>query len=176
MKAIRILPMALLGLALLLPEIGCATNDDDPAIAAVTSDLIPTGPHYDPPRGSGMPATLCTVDGTRMHCCPDGQVMIGVHANDNVFKCATLGSLIGPEFADHNTVRWGMHTCPMGSVMVGLHVGYNILACRVTSPPTTLRGEFVDHASFDGYMHVCGTFNSAMAGIHVRANQLTCDT
>ena len=179
MKAIDKLPVTLLGLALLLPEIGCATvadDDEDPAVSAATSDLTLTNPHYDPPRGSGLRDTLCTVDGVTMHCCPLGQAMIGVHVIDDVFKCATLANLIGPPFADRTTSRNGMHTCPMGSVMVGLHVGANVLACRVTSPPTTPSGEFIDFLSFDDYMHVCGTATSAMAGIHVMGNRLTCDS
>src|SRR5215813_13724908 len=141
MKATRTLPMALLGLALLLPAIGCAAVDDEPAIAAVTSGLTLTNPHYDPPLNSGLPDTTCMADGTTMHCCPFGQVMIGVHVNDDRFKCATLTNLIGPIFADRSTSRSGIHTCPLGSVMVGLHVGANILACRTTNPPTTLAGE-----------------------------------
>jgi hypothetical protein len=166
--------MALLGLALLLPAIGCATVDDEPATAAATSDLTLTNPHYDPPRNSRLPDTLCTVDGTTMHCCPPGQAMIGVHVNDDRFKCATA-NLTGLVAADHGTTRSGIHTCPMGSVMVGLHVGQNVLACQQTNPPTTPAGEFVDFRSFDGYMHVCGASNAAMAGIQVNQNWLTCD-
>jgi hypothetical protein len=165
----RMVPNALLGLALLLPAIGCTTVEDEPATAETTADLSLGGWTYDF-------TTSCLVSGTTMHCCPDGMVMIGVHVGKDEFKCAALPTLIGPRFIDYFTNRNGMHTCPLGSVMVGLHVNLNRLLCQVNNPPTTASGEYVDFRSNDGVMHVCGAQGSAMAGIRVDHDFLTCDS
>jgi hypothetical protein len=61
--------------------------------------------------------------------------------------------------------------------MVGLHVDKNKLLCQTVSPALHLSGEFVDFRSRDSFvMHVCGTADSAMAGIHVNQDFFTCDS
>ena len=89
-------------------------------IGALPSDLITsTNTFYD---GFESPATQCNVGRTIMHCCPDGQAMVGVHVGQNVYKCAPITvPRSGARFLDTSTVRNGMHSCPLNSVMVGFH-------------------------------------------------------
>jgi hypothetical protein len=146
---------------------GDAESGGTEEIGSVDSSLINLGGvFYD----SG---TQCTVGGGTMHCCPSGSVMIGAHVNDNVFKCAWLGSTPGPRFLDVGTQRNSMHACPFGQLMVGLHAANNWLVCQ--NPGTTVQFEYVDTGTQDGYpMHVCAS-GYAMAGIHVAQNRFSCD-
>jgi len=118
--------------------------------------------------------TQCNVDGVAMHCCPSGTAMVGIHHGHNVFKCAPVAGLSGAMTLDTSTQRNNMHVCPFGQVMVGFHGDLNLLACQSIPGMSTER---VDSSSADGYpMHVCdSTFaTSAMSGIHLDQNLLTC--
>ncbi len=115
-----------------------------------------------------------------MHCCPVGMAMIGIRADQNVFKCAPLKEPGGVRSLDTGTVRSNMHVCPWGQVMVGLHADLNRLACQ-TIPGDPVVGEHVDLNTADGFpMHVCTTPTvwtaSAMTGIRIDLNQLSCGT
>ncbi|HEX6273745.1 MAG TPA: hypothetical protein VFZ53_11925 [Polyangiaceae bacterium] len=118
-------------------------------------------------------STVCTVGGVSMHCCPTGKAMVGVHLDQNKFKCATLNNASGAVTLDAGTVRNNMHVCPFGSVMVGLHRDLNLLACKQVGSITTER---VDTGTSDGTMHVCQNpvNTEAMSGIHADQNRFTC--
>jgi hypothetical protein len=120
--------------------------------------------------------TQCNVGGVNMHCCPSGTAMVGIRYDHNVFKCAPLTSPGGAVTLDTGTVRNNMHVCPLGQVMVGFHGDLNLLACQ-SIPGNPITYERVDSWSQDDYpMHVCdSTFlTSAMSGIHLDQNLLTC--
>ena len=118
-------------------------------------------------------STVCTAGGVAMHCCPEGLAMVGVHLDQNIFKCAPLNNTLGALFLDTGTVRNNMHACPLGSVMVGLHRDRNLLACKQVSSITSER---VNTITVAGGMHVCQSTVSteAMSGIHADQNRFTC--
>jgi hypothetical protein len=142
-------------------------------IGALPSDLITsTNTFYD---GFESPATQCTIGNTTLHCCPAGQAMVGVHIDQNVFKCAPLTvPRSGVPFLDATppTQRNGMHSCPLNSVMVGLHAITNRLLCQALAIHVS---EAVDAIpTEDGFpMHVCPA-GKTMSGIHVDGNLLNC--
>ncbi len=154
---------------------GCLDQSSDPGdndkdkddVSVTESALIFTGVRsYDA-------GTQCTVGGATMHCCPIGYTMIGAHVDNNVFKCAQLYHGAGFRFLDVGTQRNGMHACPYGAVMAGLHVDRNYLACQY--PIGGVASEYVDRGTQDGYpMHVCGSSQDGMSGIHVDQNKFTC--
>jgi hypothetical protein len=153
---------------------GCEGPAPDDVSETTSKIVQPSTAHYD----SG---TACTVGGTTMHCCPSGQAMVGIRADQNVFKCATYqtGYSGGTISLDTGTVRNGMHSCPFGQVMIGYHQTLDRLACQ-TIPGNPITAEKVDTSTNDGYMHVCNdTYSftvSAMSGINVPKNLLTCAT
>lgn len=121
-------------------------------------------------------STQCTVGGTTMHCCPPGSAMIGLHQDANVFKCARLTDPTGVVTLDTGTQRNDMHACPFGQVMVGLHADLNQLACQ-TVPGAAINSERIDSGTQDTFpMHTCnwGRLDSAMSGVRLDRNQLTC--
>jgi hypothetical protein len=153
---------------------GCMAPDDGAPVAESDSEL-----GMDP--GFFDFATLCTVGGVQMHCCPDGFAMTGIHVNDNVLRCSRLQQgFSGSASLDAGTVRNNMHACPFGQLMVGVHVNRNLLACR--SPVQGLGLEIIDAGTTavlpinGGHtdIHVCPN-TLAMAGIHVNNNLFTCD-
>jgi hypothetical protein len=156
-------------------SVGGCEGADPSDISETTSKLVdPNTAHYDY-------STACTVGGTTMHCCAVGEAMVGIRADQNVFKCASLQSGLsgGTRSLDTTTVRNSMHACPFGQVMVGFHQDLDHLACQ-TIPGNPISGEKVDTSTNDGYMHVCDdTYSwrvSAMSGIHIAQNKLTCAT
>jgi hypothetical protein len=152
----------------------CVAPEDSAPVAESESELGLDSTLFDT-------STACTVGGVRMHCCPDGFAMTGIHVDDNVLRCSRLQvGFSGPTTLDAGTVRNGMHACPSGQLMVGIHVDRNLLSCRPSGQAIGL--EFVDAVTTDSFVfhgsrvsiHVCpNTF--AMAGIHVDNNQFTCD-
>jgi hypothetical protein len=123
-------------------------------------------------------STACTVGGVTMHCCPSGTAMVGLRADQNVFKCAPLANPNGAVTLDTGTVRNNMHVCPFGQVVVGLHADLNLLACQ-SIPGDPITSERVDSGTTDGWpMHVCdATFpTSAISGVRLDQNLLSCAT
>jgi hypothetical protein len=91
----------------------------------------------------------------RVHVCPDGSYMRGMHADDNVWTCVkgeedpvtkvNPVQTVGDRFVDQftNLPEPGnpgrrMHACPDESLMVGIHVGDNRLICQ----HFRIKGEF----------------------------------
>lgn len=155
-------------LALMLSALTASCVEDDSGLdfsEAQAAIAFASPPFYDS-------YGTCIVGGVQMHCCPAGTVLVGLHANHNVFKCRQTASQGGFAYLDVGTMRNGMHSCPLGSVMIGYHKNSNYLACQTLTPAPTV--ELIDASTNDSYpMHVCPD-DYAMAGIHLLNNRFTC--
>jgi hypothetical protein len=91
--------------------------------------------------------TQLNVNGTNVHICPGGALLIGVDATNNRFLCSNAFLIAGPTneesvFADtstHANYNYGdqehkVHVCPKDSVMIGWHKDKNWLICRPLPP------------------------------------------
>lgn len=183
-QAPRVVGSVLLVLLGALAAAGCGAEapGDEPVAksegAAVTNV---SGWFYD---GLTAPATQCTVNGTRMHCCPTGNAMIGARLDYNVFKCAPLKDP-GGTVSYSTLVRNGTVACPFGQVMVGYHETLQAAACQ-TLPHFPVITEYADPGQFpagsspteDSFpMHICNpdAFSGyVMTGISSAANKFLC--
>src|SRR5690348_1857747 len=107
---------------------GVAEEEADSGTSSVQSAVLSTGTfRYDGLYGV---RTQCPVEITEggvryilpIHCCREGEAMIGADVDANIFKCSPLSTFYG--FAgsptiDRGTQRFGMHACPFGKIMVG---------------------------------------------------------
>jgi len=96
--------------------------------------------------GDDEPRTVCdAVDdagkSVKMHCCPTGRAIVGIHVAKNLLVCAEadrqqaaqldhkLG--IGQKLDAHTQYaeKVSMHGCPDNMPMLGFHEGRNLLLC-----------------------------------------------
>jgi hypothetical protein len=84
-----------------------------------------------------------TFNGTKVHVCPGGALLIGVDATNNRFLCSNVFLLDLPAMSDltvevstYATFRCGIlntehsvHVCPANSAMIGWHKGKDWLIC-----------------------------------------------
>jgi len=123
----------------------------------------------------------------RMHSCPEGEFVVGVHVNNNLLLCSNefMTPNVGvPELVDSTTrPLWqvgdrfiSIHQCPRGYAVTGIHVDRNELACALISGNIP---RFLDSGTQYNYggisMHRCPK-GSPVAGIHVTKNILVCGT
>ncbi|MGD0051344.1 MAG: G1 family glutamic endopeptidase [Vulcanimicrobiaceae bacterium] len=147
-------------------------------------------------------STQMTHDGTQIHICPSGTVMVGVDTTHNRLLCSTAFVLPNPEnltvdatthasFKYSGTVH-SVHVCPANSVMVGWNEAKNWLVCApdlasgyVATPgfgsvaingPGGTQVPEPKHPSI--YMHSCDAPGSgtpyAMQGMEATDNVLVC--
>lgn len=109
-----------------------------------------------------------------MHACPLGMYMTGLHVNNNLLLCESLGQgyNAAEERVDKTTSDFGMHACPQGFAMTGIHVNQNLLLCAPLRDESSLR--FVDALpTARQEMHACPRW-LAMVGVHVGNNHFLC--
>jgi hypothetical protein len=178
-KALRFLGIPLLVALMGSATVGCgAGSAEDETIASTSAELIATTlGTWD--SGGG---TQCTLGGITMHCCPNGQAMVGAVLNQNRFKCAPLG-ITGGTRSTSSSLRQGVVACPVGSVMVGYHQGLQTVGCQ-TLPGVARISEYTDPVpppkfpntpTQDGVGHVCTqTLGYTMSGISSAQNKFLC--
>ena len=84
--------------------------------------------------------------GTNMLSCRDNEMIVGIHVDNNQFRCVAVDSVTAARLRDHNfspnprdlrfveqpsdvADRGRMMTCPRGFVMMGAHFSLGVLAC-----------------------------------------------